>query len=273
MENGKSYVTTSPVYTSHNACSDVFSANDDFSEFYSILQACGALATSSKKNSWSSVSKNGNLIYIPEKDTESINYLLNSFHYTIYAPTNEAMEEAFAMGLPTLEMLDEAMAIDEDDTTEIYKEIEDSAAHLRKVMLDFVKYHIQDNSIFIDNGFESGNYETAKTNPSTGRSFKLTVDVDANDLYVEGVCSEKQKVNKDKMYNVCTREYWLNNATASKATLIETASSVVLHAVDHPLLYKYKPEADLTLPENNQFVYSPNDVYSDDEEEAVKTRK
>ncbi len=273
MENGKSYVTTSPVYTSHNACSDVFSANDNFSEFYSILQACGALATSSKKNSWSSVSKNGNLIYIPEKDTESINYLLNTFHYTIYAPTNEAMEEAFAMGLPTLEMLDEAMAIDEDDTTEIYKEIEDSAAHLRKVMLDFVKYHIQDNSIFIDNGFESGNYETAKTNPSTGRSFKLTVDVDANDLYVEGVCSEKQKVNKDKMYNVCTREYWLNNATASRATLIETASSVVLHAVDHPLLYKYKPEADLTLPENNQFVYSPNDVYSDDEEEAVKTRK
>ena len=274
MDNGKAYVTNSPLYTSHNACSDVFSANDDFSEFYSILQACGALSTATNsKINWSSVSKNGNLIYIPEKNSESVNYLLNTFHYTIYAPTNEAMEEAYAMGLPTLEMLDEAMAIDEDDSTEIYKEIEDSAAHLRKVMLDFVKYHIQDNSIYIDNGFESGNYETAKTNPNTGRAFKLAVDVDANDLYVEGVCSEKQKVDKDKMYNVTAREYWLNNYKVASATLIETSSSVVLHAVDHPLLYKYKPEADLTKPENNQFVYSPNDVYSEDEEEAVKTRK
>lgn len=274
MDNGKSYVTNSPLYTSHNACSDVFSANSDFSEFYSILQACGALstATNSKVN-WSSVSKNGNLIYIPEKSSEGVNYLLNTYHYTIYAPTNEAMEEAYAMGLPTLEMLDEAMAIDEDDSTEIYKEIEDSAAHLRKVMLDFVKYHIQDNSIYIDNGFESGNYETAKTNASTGRSFKVAVDVDANDLYVEGVCSERQKINKDKMYNVSAREYWLNNYKVQSATLIETSSSVVLHAVDHPLLYKYKPEADLTKPENNQFVYSPNDVYSEEEEEAVKTRK
>lgn len=276
MENGKSYVVETPLYTSHNACSDVLSSNDDFSEFYSILEACGALSTStSSKINWSSVSKKGNLIYIPENSSESVNYLLNTYHYTIYAPTNEAMEEAYAMGLPTIEMLDEAMAIDNDDSTEIYKEIEDSAAHLRKVMLDFIKYHIQDNSIYIDNGFESGNYETAKTNTNTGRSFKIAVEVDANDMYVSGVCSERQKINKDKMYNVTAREYWLNNYKVESATLIETSSSVVLHAVDHPLLYKYKSGAgvDMSLPENNQFIYSPNDVYTEEEEEAVKTRK
>ena len=284
MDNGKAYIVDAPLYTAHKACSDILSSDDNFSEFFAILSASGALsANTNSKINWSSASKNGNLIYIPEKNTESINYLLNTYHYTIYAPTNEAMDEAFALGLPTLEMLDEAMEIDNDDSTETVvggrpiKEIEDSAAHLRKVMLDFVKYHIQDNSIFIDKGFDAGNYETAKTNPNTGRSFKLAVSLSADntDLTVEGICSEPQKVDKAKMYNKMAREYWLNNYKVESATLIETSSSVVLHAVDHPLLYKYYNDGnhDLTKPENNQFVYSPNDIYTETEEAAVKTRK
>ncbi len=273
MDNGKSYVVESPLYGSHKAVSDVLGENDDFSEFFAVLQESGALSTNTNSSvNWSSASKRGNLIYIPE-DGKNVGYLLNTYHYTIYAPTNEAMEEAYAMGLPTLEMLDEAMAIDADDSTDIYIDITDSAAHLRKVLLDFVKYHIQDNSIFVDEGFDGGNYETAKINPATGRSFKLAVEVDGSNLYVEGVNSDRQAVDKDKMYNVMAREYWLNNSRVESATLIETSSSVVLHAVDHPLLYKYKVGTDLTKPENNQFIYSPNDVYTDEEEEAVKTRK
>lgn len=275
MDNGKSYVVDVPLYTPRRATSDVFSENEEFSEFYSMLQACGALSTNTNSTiNWSSSSKNGNLIYIPDKASKSsINYLLNTFHYTIYAPTNEAMREAYDMGLPTLDMLDEAMAIDEDDTTEIYKEIEDSAEHLKKVILDFVKYHIQDNALFADPGFESGNYETAKTNPNTGRSFKLTVVNDGNNMSVQGVCSEAQNVNKDVMCNVMAREYWLNNSKVEQATLIETSSFVVLQAIDHPLLYKYYPDQDLEDPLYNQFIYSPFEIYVPDEEEAVKRRK
>lgn len=274
MLNGKSYVVENPLYTAHKATSDVLAENPDFSEFYAVLQACGALSTNTNsKINWSSASANGNLIYIPENSKNSVNYLLNTYHYTIYAPTNEAMEDAYAKGLPTLAMLDEAMEIDNDDTTEIYKEIEDSAEHLKKVMLDFVKYHIQDNSLFIDNGFESGNYETAKTNPNTGRSFKLVVKNDGTNMSVKGLCSEEQNINKSKPYNVMAREYWLNNYKVESATNIETSSSVVIHAIDKPLLYKYYKGADLTLPENNQFIYSPNEIYTEEEEEAVKHRK
>ena len=316
MENGKSYIIDTPVYTAHKAVSDVLSeraAEDgEFSEFFELLRECGALAVSTgSKVNWSSTSKNGNLIYIPEKSTESVNYLLNTYHYTIYAPTNAAMEEAYAMGLPTMDMLDEAMAIDEDDSTVVvrprtvkdiygndsividsikYVDIADSAAHLRKVMLDFVKYHIQDNSIFIDEvgelferdeegnvkvapDFASGRYETAKTNPLTGRSYRITVANNGTDLKVTGVCSKEQSINKSKMYNVMAREYWLNNSKAESATMIETSSSVVLHAIDHPLLYKYKEGADLTLPENNQFIYSPFEIYNPDEDEAAAETK
>lgn len=275
MDNGKAYVVDAPLYTPRKATSDVLAENEEFSEFYSMLQACGALSTNTNSTiNWSSASKNGNLIYIPDKASKSsINYLLNTYHYTIYAPTNEAMREAYDMGLPTLDMLDEAMAIDEDDTTEIYKEIEDSAEHLKKVILDFVKYHIQDNAIFADPGFENGNFETAKTNPNTGRSFKLTVVGDGNNLSVQGICSEAQNVNKGAMSNVMAREYWLNNYKVESANLIETSSFVVLHAIDHPLLYKYYPGQDLTDPQYNQFIYSPFEIYVEEEEEAVKRRK
>ena len=317
MKNGNSYIIDMPIYTAHKSVSDILAEREvedgEFSEFYTLLRECGAIATVAGKKglNWSSTSKNGNLIYIPENNDESVNYLLNTYHYTIYVPTNDAMAEAYAKGLPTMLMLEEAMEIDENDedtivcfnafgdtiywdesgvkankltadmvgTPKYYYQVSDSASHLRKVMLDFVKYHIQDNSIFIDKVFDddpefaSGRYESAKTNPTTGRSFKLNVTNDGTDLTVEGVCSNAQNVNKSKMYNVMAREYWLNNKSAEGATLLETSSSVVLHAIDHPLLYKYYEGTDLTLPENNQFIYSPFEIYKEEDDTAAETKR
>lgn len=303
MENGHAYVVDEPLYSTVKATSDVLAENDEFSEFFAMLTESGALSTSPRAVlGWSSVSRNGNLIYSPTKSSESIGYLLNTYHYTIYAPTNAAMEEAYALGLPTLEMLDEAREIDADDSTVIYNEygdtllfygdVLDSAAHLQKVMLDFIKYHIQDNSLFIDPGFESGNYESGKINVATGRSFKLTVEYADNNtqMFVKGICSARQPIVKDKMYNHMAREFWLNNTDVNKATLINTSSAVVLQAIDHPLLYKYYPEGimgtkvneetgevepylyPLNTPQANQFIYSPNELYIPEEEEAIKKR-
>ena len=284
MENGTSYVCETPLYSTVKATSDVLASNENFSEFFAMLTECGALSTSPRAAlNWSSVSRNGNLIYSPANTSESVGYLLNTYHYTIYAPTNEAMADAYSKGLPTLEMLDEAREIDDDDSTVIvvapgdtikYAEINDSAAHLQKVMLDFVKYHIQDNSIYIDKGFESGNYESGKINPSTGRSFKLAVNVDnaGTTMTVKGICSPAQEINKSVMYNKMAREFWLNNTNVNNATLINTSSGVVVHAIDKPLLYKYYADRDLALPENNQFIYSPNEVYTEEEEYEIRKR-
>lgn len=250
MMNGKAYVVDKAVYSSYKSVSDVLINNPEFSKFYELLQACGALAISTgTRINWSSTSKNGNLIYVPNNTNENVYYLLNTYNYTLYVPTNKAMDEAYAKGLPTMEMLDTAYEIDDANGT-------DSAVHLRKVMLDFVKYHIQENSIFADKGFESGKYASMKLNEN-GVPYKISVNVDQDNLIVQDACSNKQTINKNKMYNTMAREYWLNNAKVESATMIETSSSVVLHAIDHPLLYKYREGADLTLPENNQFIYDP----------------
>lgn len=258
MLNGRAYVVDKAIYSSYNSVCDVLSANPEFSKFYELLQACGVVTTTAGKKglNWSSASKNGNLIYIPENSNESVYYLFNTYHYTMYVPTNNAMDEAFEKGLPTMKMLDEAMKFDADDSNEVY----DSAAHLRKIMLDFVKYHIQENAIVIDNQYESCKYASMKLNKNYV-PYKIKVESYGDNLMVEGVCSEKQTINKSMMYNRLAREYWLNSSRVESATLIETSSSVVLHAINHPLLYNYNKGADLTKSENNQFIYVPHEVY------------
>lgn len=292
MRNGKAYILDgAPIMTSTNALSDVLAANPEFSEFNKIISMVGGFSTKYSTTSGTSgrfsSSKLGNLIYVPAKlgGTESINYLMNGFHYTVYAPTNAAMEEAYALGLPTEDMFIEADSLDEAGETE------DSAAHIRKVILDFVKYHVQLGSVFADEGFNSGTYETARTNSATGRPYMLRVTPSSEGISVEGVQarkgqgeysqpSEKQNVLKDKIYNTMIREYWngssgfgnSSNANSTEATV--ESSNAVVHSVDHPLLYD-KTMVDVvvdtttmeTVKKAYQFIYRANDVYDSGEEE------
>ena len=280
MRNGRSYVVDCPLYTPHKACSDVLAENPDFSEFFEILKACEAISTStpvlgsgsSSIPASFSVSRRGNLVNIPE-GSKKVNYLVNNYHYTLYAPTNKAMQKAYEMGLPTLAMLEEAVQIDGSDE-EPWAEKEDSAAHIKKVMLDFVKYHIQDNSLFIDEGFESGNYETAKTNPEVLRAYKIAVTNDGSNMTVQGVANvHPQSVNKSALYNAMARETWVvgnttAQATVDQATTIDVSSFIVVHAIDEPLLFKYKEGS--TTAKDNQFIYSETELW---EEEEAKQRK
>ena len=169
--------------------------------------------------------------------------------------------------MPSLEDLAAAEEYDENQPDEItgadnYRPYADS---LRAVMLDFIKLHIQDNSIYMDNGFNSGEYETSKIelvqsykviNEETGESvpdsvtvsengvafnvavveprkpYKLTVNVDKNNIKVKvrgGDGTEVNVVKADasgnKMYNIQAREYWLDNNN-SKITTVEEATTI-----------------------------------------------
>jgi hypothetical protein len=150
-----------------------------FSDFLWVLQNSGALSTSNSKDGWQAGDqKLGNLFNLKDggsigaEDTDSkskkATYLLNNFHYTVYAPTNDAMKKAFAAGLPDAEALRLAEEYDASVADDVDAKA-DSAAKIQEVLLDFVKYHIQDNAIFMDKGFESNAYESGKTEltPST----------------------------------------------------------------------------------------------------------
>ena len=179
MRNGYTLVMDGPVMGTRKSVAMTISEIEEFSEFYGILKNCGALSNSNGKDSWTAVASGdglGNLFNLKNwgdigaenkpktaSGTQKATYLLNNFHYTMYIPTNDAMEKAYAMGLPTLADLALAEEYDREQVEDLGMMKSDSAARVMEVMLDFVKYHIQTNSVYVDGGFASGSYESGKT--------------------------------------------------------------------------------------------------------------
>ena len=285
----------------------------ELSEFYELLAASGAISETSIESTTDNfvaasrnqdLSLRGNLVTLATVDNKARVYsLLNAYHYTVYAPTNEAMQAAYKAGLPTMEEYNAALAYDEahlDENT-------DSASHITEIWRDFIKYHVQNNSIYMDEGFTAGNYETTKSNlqyeydengqripvdangkvitgtlpdtyywQCTARSpYRIRVkSVGAGGITIEDVMgNEAHVVKTTNLYNLMGREYWLgaNSTTGTSqptsANAIVNSSSVVVHAIDRPLYYDYnpsKPDAE------NQFHYIPRKII---DEKNVKRRK
>ena len=309
MGNGVALVLDQVAMTTPKSVAMTLQDYHEFTKFYEILSACGALSKQNSQDNWLAGDQTyGNLFNLKQGGSigaEDIaagktkaTYLLNNYHYTLYAPTDEAMDIAFAKGLPDLNALNDAEAYDAayNAMTEAeqaaYLEANpgfcpgDSADRVKEVMLDFVKYHIQDNSIYVDNGFDAGEYETGKTaltrststksngeytkiddntiqvgsqqyavkkwqdgfveyydgKYSPGRPYKINVSsVSSGGMTIsDNVGGVAHVVTAGNAYNLTAREYWYTGSTSNQRPYqltLDNSSSVVIHAIDAPLIY------------------------------------
>ena len=274
-ENGILLVVDDPVLPNRKNVAATLAEHPEFSEFFDILQACGAINPRNSKDSWLAADQQyGNLFNLKQggtvgaEDVEpksyKATYLLDGYHYTIYAPTNEAMQQAYAAGLPTLADLD--AAYEQDDAAYEQGLTSTKAAEIREVMLNFVKYHIQDNAVFVDDGSLSGRYPTAKNRymevteydsesgqmVATGKyrvahPYSLTVQTGSAGMTVTDSKGNTRRVDAASgLFNLMTNEYWMDGTTVRNPyqMTINNSSFAVIHAIDGPLLYS-----------DNQFTY------------------
>ncbi len=280
-QNGTTLVVDKMPMGGPASVAQMLSLVPDFSEFLWVLENSGALSKSNSKDKWLAADQTfGNLLNIKSKgmigaedatSTTKVTYLLNNYHYTIYAPTNAAMAQAYADGLPDANAMALAEQLDEEESKGGTKE--SHVDSLKEVLLDFVKYHIQDNSIFIDQGFVSGEYESGKTELikstsvdeetgqekpwdgtySPGRPYKLKVNVSPSGLTVTDVMGNTRNVvTSGNAYNIMVREYWADGTSANTIptnTTLNNSSFAVIHAIDGPLYF------DTADPNDNQFKY------------------
>lgn len=190
-----------------------------------------------------------------------------SYHYTVYVPTNDAISKAYEMGLPTWEELVAELAV-EEDSDDSGEEEDDAlipspakakkvAAYIRLIN-KFVRYHFQDNSVFVDENpfsipssedglLSSANYETAAINDATGRFFELTLattgGANGETLGVTDNLGRLAKVvnipeMENQSWNVMTRDLllWSTTALPENGTSIETSSFATVHQIDSCLL-------------------------------------
>ena len=217
--NGKSYIIEeAPIMTTRKSVMDVLGEHEEFSAFKNLL------ASSELTETRHTVGKD---MHACASTNISI---FNTFRYTVYVPTNEAIEELQASGkLPTWEQVDAATETEVKDS--LAREIE-----------NFIKYHIQDNGFYIGQGSESGEFETSAYKLDNGNLsyYKLNTQVSNDGITVTDAKGNKHKVDTSdpELYNITCREYQYDNANAGRAAQIYTSSHAVVHRLNGVLQYK-----------------------------------
>ena len=226
-DNGKSYVINDQMpLTTDQSVYLTLDGREEFSKFLELMDNDGAdlFATTVTKNNYTAG--------MAKKSSKNLK-LLDNYNYTIYAPTNNSIQELIDKGLlPTWE--------DYEAQTDSIWGSEEAAAQAQTIIKDiivgFLRYHVQDHAIMIGMAPENDKYEntfeTMKRNLETGRFYPLTVNNQGDQMWVQDVLGNKRNVvNTKGLYNCICREYWFKSTGQCYM-----ASDAVVHQIDGVLL-------------------------------------
>lgn len=201
----------------------------------------------------------------------------NNYRYTVYVPSDDAVQAEIDRGLPTWdeiqEYLDENLirptepegkpkmptnteaedyeeqvkqyeqALKDWKDTPEYKTYEDNlkkdaavkekAQAMINTLVNFLKYHFQDESVFVDNLSDEGQYMTACI--YDGNYLNLNVKQTPNSLVIKDADKQDVKVSAAQQ-NLIARDSHYNTTTNPR--LIQSSSYVVVHQIDKALHFK-----------------------------------
>ena len=283
--NGRTYLIDKPLMTSRRSVYDVLSDSVNYPEFKEFFNLASSVEGIFKEN-----------VSDYELGSRMGVSTFNTYHYTVYVPTNQSIKDLMATGvlyspakLAAFEtywngVRDDLKAEYEDDMDKVDSILTDSMVNFSKrlrgavptdpsiaedslyrlpadfiaarskELANFVKYHIQDNSVYVGAEFNAGReengelatstkYETAYMN-SRQKFEKLSVKGGKDITLTDAVGNVRQvKTNDEKYYNIMCREYQYTNKNTDPmlSTLdvienqIETSSYAVIHLIDGPL--------------------------------------
>ena len=242
--NGKSYIIDEePLMSTFTSPYMAITENEEFASFANLLKNVNFL----NKDAYS---QHATMDYCLTN--------LNNYHYTIYVPTNESIDALVnAHKLPTQTLIDDLSNVirvargkyDEAKSAgdaELMEEIEADTVFMKEqktqmveLLNNFVKYHIQDNSVYMyGKRYNGAAFESACLNTKTSRFFKITVDYTkgSDELTVTDEMHQSHAVDPNNC-NILTRQYYFDGADLSKSSQIYSSSFAVIHSIDTPLEY------------------------------------
>lgn len=253
--NGYAYMINEPMMPTIESVYSALYNNPEFSEFLelcntdeSVLTEIGITATSEQAKYKVFVDNKGIPCFDPVtgdvKEKATNVRFFNNYRYTVYVPNNDAMQAAYAAGLPTWQDVRDILQLDleDDEKTDLTPEQEEERNIKVKAMItaivNFVKYHFQDNSVFADApAIATTQYETATINSETGVYCKVKVSSEGNgSLTVQDVAGHTRKITNNK--NIIARDYITAGQQSAIANTITSSSSAVIHGIDGVLDYK-----------------------------------
>ena len=260
-KNGTAFRVSNIIQAPQNSVAKTLKNNDQFSEFY---EACaGFSATDILK--WAGISDDTNSFGTTEQDQyiiftstygtgknaikkacldENVK-MFNTYNYTLYAPDNAAMEEAYANGLPRWSNI---QALFEEYGDEAPDNVRAEVLEQIKAIREFVRYHFQSISLYADKTVEGGTYQTLATN-ELGLAREIKVSGGNDKIVVTDGAGIQHIVDANaagKVANAMARDYWFNSSALS-ATAITTSSFCAVHEISKPFyLFKDKKTGNPT---------------------------
>lgn len=228
-DNGRTYFIDRILQDPFKSVYTVMGEHSEYKRFFDLLKGNAnvfAYFTAAKDNDIQAI--------FTSKVTSSstgIGMVVNSFNnyrYTIFIPTEDALNTAFAED-PNLYTWEEIEAEEDYDTKKTWT----------LYLLGFLKNHFMDNSVYINgNSFSDMLYETAAPDPN-GKFYKLKVSSSGSDLVVK---NETETVvanvltTDTGLYNLMSRDYIVDNSTVSNAKNIVSSSRAVIHLINKALM-------------------------------------
>ena len=170
----------------------------------------------------------------------------NNYNYTVYIPTNDAVRKAIEeQGLPTWASI--------ADSLEAYKLADEgtlsdaSKAKLQAMvttLINFIKYHFQDTSLFADNISASKKYQTSCIDYEKNTYVNITATQSA-DKTITLVDADNREVKLTNNKNILARDMNFNEDPEtdgiSRVNRVKNSSYIVIHGIDKVLHYKELP--------------------------------
>lgn len=175
--NGMTYLIDRPIQPTMNSVYSVLSKNEKFSEFFNLCNPAqiteallidagfkDSISGKDAASRWATEQNKFRIFtniapFYPGKDDYLVRFF-NNYRYTIYIPTNEAVLSAIDKGLPTWTSIADYLNANRVDG----KVTDDAKVRARAMityLINFLKYHFQDGSYYVDNVNESLKAQTS----------------------------------------------------------------------------------------------------------------
>ena len=224
-DNGRTYFIDRVLQDPTNSVYTNMGAHEEFSKFFELLNGDDRVFTLFQNDA------EIKSIFTQSKTSQSsglgnVVSSFNNFRYTVFVPTNDAVDKAFATDTQ-LHSWAEIANQDDEATRRRW------ALHLVR----FLKYHFMDNSIYIDGKPKAAmKYETAARGDN-GRFVKLTINSDGHNMSMTDNKGNVAHVIKTAgLYNLQSRDFIVNANDYRDATQIVSSSPSVIHLIDRALI-------------------------------------
>ena len=229
---------------------------DPFSEFMKLaepartscnIDALLSLIFPSSNLDMDSIKKVYSVFYTPlDKKTQSPNNtqrnavpFLGAYNYTAYIPTNSAIKDVINEGLPTwadIEACAEGKGIYASDGAAPQKALSAMA-----LLIDFIRYHFHDNSIFVDGVSFNKNYETLLIGDKN-TFLTLNARTENGTIVLTDELGAEAKVvtspgMENKTWNILSRDFTFEVKKQIPENIVISSFSVA-HELDKALRFK-----------------------------------